>query len=859
MGTILLTGIVVVTVTVSGVAVLDRAYGGGGAANAPIGSVDVTVHDGSVTVTRCGGESLDGDDLVAVLRGSNGTKRVPFANGSWTDDGDGATGSFSPGMTWTYPYENESETAIGDLTESDVSVVHTPSNTALDTTECGGRVATTTTTAVTTTTTTSTPSTTTPTPSGGDESTPPVSLNVTLVDRSGPNDRAAYDVTYALDAAEANRTANVSVAIRNEATGAVRNDTDLAAAAGTNRVSYDASDAAGDNYTVTVRAHGTSGDTLDTETVTDVADGVDSDDNGTVERAGEPLRAVTLADRTGPDDGAAYTIGYEATDAVANVSVALVDTDGEWTLDTSNASVPSSGAGAITVDPATDAGGDAVNVTVHAYDASGDRIDAMTYVDVADGRDTHDTYNASPAERVAGVAITDRSDADANRASYAVDYEFGASGLHSVVAFHDLDAGTTTMVVGDGGTATYRENGTYGDEYAITVLAVTSDGAVVDHRTVRDTAAASNPGFAYTDVDGDGVYDAEDRRVNASDLADGYSSDERLVVPKSVSVSVDHSLSIAASGIDLRGTIETTNENGDVTLDSRGHSLETDGGTVRTTGQKASLHVEAGGGHITFRNATVSTEGKNAGVAVTSRGGAVSLRDTTVNTTGQKASLEITGKRIAGTDIAAMTDGKIAALTIDGEQTVTLNRTALDTDGQKADLSIESDGVDLRGATIDTDGKTAGLTIDGRNGSARLGNANITTTGRKADVEINAGEQIGLGNATVMTASKNAGIRIDGDARIDLRNGTLSTTGQKAALTVEGTGVDLRDGSLSTNGKNAGMTIDGRNGSVRLENATVTTAGQKAGIDITGNTIEGRDAATITANGSSASVAFHET
>ena len=122
-GTILMTGIVIVAVTVGGAAMLDRTYGG--PERAPIGAVDVDVQGGNVTVTYCGGEPLDIDDLVLHASGMT----IPFREGNLTNSGGDA--SFEPGERWTY-------TADENLTQSDGIVVHTPSNTVLDESHCWG-------------------------------------------------------------------------------------------------------------------------------------------------------------------------------------------------------------------------------------------------------------------------------------------------------------------------------------------------------------------------------------------------------------------------------------------------------------------------------------------------------------------------------------------------------------------------------------------------------------------------------------------------------------------------------------------------------------------------------------------------
>ncbi|WP_188870650.1 hypothetical protein [Halarchaeum rubridurum] len=365
-----------------------------------------------------------------------------------------------------------------------------------------------------------------------------MSLDVTLVDRSGPNDRAAYDVRYALDGTDAARTATVSVTVRDETTDTVtRNATGLAATAGTHTVAYDDQGTAGDRYTVTVRAHDGSDTVLDTETVADVADGADSDAAGTVSRADSPLSQVSLVDRTGPSgDGVAYTLGYEAADAVANVTVSLTPTANASKV--ARATTVTTPSGSVTY--TTGSAGERYVASFVARNASGGVLDRYVLQDVADGRDTHDGFEPGARDAIRNVTLADRSTVS-DGTQYAVSYATADSTQRVAVAFVDREA---TYAIRTGthpanGSATYAER-TYGDDYTIVVAALDGDGRVLDVRTLDDTAdgedgrnlgAVSRPGkpIRHLSVDdkSDGHYTVEATagsgaaRVEAMVMQDG--------------------------------------------------------------------------------------------------------------------------------------------------------------------------------------------------------------------------------------------------------------------------------------------------------------------------------------------------
>ncbi|GGL37531.1 hypothetical protein GCM10009037_21370 [Halarchaeum grantii] len=121
LATLLLTGIVAITVTASGAAYIDHSLDGS-AAGHTVGQVDVSANDTTVDVVHLGGDSFDPDTLEAVLKSETDSVRVPFTDGTIDGGGD-----FDPASTWHYDY---SDTLDGHLTK--VYVVYTPKNDVLD-------------------------------------------------------------------------------------------------------------------------------------------------------------------------------------------------------------------------------------------------------------------------------------------------------------------------------------------------------------------------------------------------------------------------------------------------------------------------------------------------------------------------------------------------------------------------------------------------------------------------------------------------------------------------------------------------------------------------------------------------------
>ncbi|QLC34941.1 hypothetical protein EFA46_011820 (plasmid) [Halarchaeum sp. CBA1220] len=121
LATLLLTGIVAITVTASGAAYIDHSLDGT-AAGHTVGQVDVSANDTTVDVVHLGGDSFDPDTLEAVLKSENDSVRVPFTDGTIDGGGD-----FDPATTWHYDY---SDALDGHLEK--VYIVYTPKNDVLD-------------------------------------------------------------------------------------------------------------------------------------------------------------------------------------------------------------------------------------------------------------------------------------------------------------------------------------------------------------------------------------------------------------------------------------------------------------------------------------------------------------------------------------------------------------------------------------------------------------------------------------------------------------------------------------------------------------------------------------------------------
>jgi len=84
LGALLMTALVVVTMTVAGVALAPQFSDGPG--GTPLVDCEMTYEDGALQVTHGGGHGADASDLAVVLRdGSGASTRVPFV----VDEGDG--------------------------------------------------------------------------------------------------------------------------------------------------------------------------------------------------------------------------------------------------------------------------------------------------------------------------------------------------------------------------------------------------------------------------------------------------------------------------------------------------------------------------------------------------------------------------------------------------------------------------------------------------------------------------------------------------------------------------------------------------------------------------------------------------
>ena len=110
-GTVLLVGVVVVTVTTLGAGLLGSVSED----DDPLGDVSGEVRTDEIRLTHRGGESLAVVALEVVVRTDDGTTRIPFADGALAGpDSD----RFDPGETWS------KSASFDENEEVRVSLVH---------------------------------------------------------------------------------------------------------------------------------------------------------------------------------------------------------------------------------------------------------------------------------------------------------------------------------------------------------------------------------------------------------------------------------------------------------------------------------------------------------------------------------------------------------------------------------------------------------------------------------------------------------------------------------------------------------------------------------------------------------------
>ena len=453
-GSILVIGVVVVTVGIAGATVLDAATS---TTETPRAEVSGAVTADSIQLTHRGGASLPGSELRLLVRVNGTETTVSWANGTLS----GSDDAFDSGERWTVPRSHSPAATV------EVTLYHRPSNAllfettanprppgaaagdagAVDADDSEGRVD--------------------PGVSGGSdptatptpEPTPAQSefTGVRLADRTGnrgPAYTLYYDVTASDDFDE------VRVSFRNEdSPDATGTETSGDARGG---VEYGPEYEVGDRYTVIAEAVD-DGTVVDTRTVSDVADGTDPAGDDLSEPSSPQLDGVAVYDlsKTEADFEVAYEIG-DGNDP-SSVRVEIENTDASYASD------------------------------------DGVPVDERTITDTADfsNPSNNDDLSAASSPRFDSVSVSDGSNVASDRVSYSVSYEVvDAAAFHAVDAqFFNEDSRYASDSVESTATSErnlrYRSNYGATDRYRIKVRVLDDDGVVVDRLTVTDRADGS--------------------------------------------------------------------------------------------------------------------------------------------------------------------------------------------------------------------------------------------------------------------------------------------------------------------------------------------------------------------------------
>ncbi|WP_424006554.1 type IV pilin [Haloferax denitrificans] len=498
-GMVLLLGLVVVVVTVGGVAALAAVddYRD----DAPLVELDVTVDGSNLTLTHRAGDSLRAGDVAVVTRSEDTTTRYSLgADGDINRRATTSESQFGPGDSW------RPTTPVGfDGTDPYlVLVVHEPSNTVIHraertlgaVTETPGPAPTPrpTTTTTSTATTTSTTATTTATTSTPPESTAINGMHVEdrTTDAGGAGYRVDYDVTAGPD------FDRVRVTFENrDSSWATQTVTETNARG---YATYDIGAGVGDRYRITVAALDADGNVLDSRTISDVADGDNPDGNTGLPESNDPaIRGAALIDLT--QEGAAYELNYNVTNA-SNLSEIRVEFDN---LDAPSTTAELSGTeprGTIAGYSAYDGTeGDDYEATIRVFDEDGVLVDRRVISDVADGVDPagNDDLTRASSPSFEGTIIDDLSMTQADyEASYNVTdrAEFGRVRLwisnedasYAEGIYENTDPRNTIDDF-----AAEDNGGTFGMAYHIRLQLLDADGVVVDERIVTDDADWTDP------------------------------------------------------------------------------------------------------------------------------------------------------------------------------------------------------------------------------------------------------------------------------------------------------------------------------------------------------------------------------
>lgn len=416
---------------------------------------------------------------------------------------------------------------------------------------------------------------------------------------------------------------------------------------------------------------------------------------------------------------------------------------------------------------------------------------------------------------------------------------------------------------GPAGTSTTRldvpaENGT--------VRVYAASGGDADHIDIRvrnPGDGATDPGMAFEDMDGDGVYEPGDGDFTVDLAANNYQYDATtgesasLVVPEGVTLDSPQSIDLAGENVTLRtdataafglsvtatqGNISAqdvalTSGNGNtVTLDAAAGTVNVDGSTVESA---SSLSMNGG---VSASNGDISTNGAanigdgsgtlaftNGVIDTTAGTGSVTFSGTSLDATGlttttrSTITVDVPAVSLTGADFDAtgtieigtgggpvsLTDGDVDTATDYGEITVSGTETTVSGTQLAAVSSISvtanNNPVEVTNAELDTSANSyGGVAVSGSGATVTASQVDavetITITGTNGPVDVSDST---LDN----TYNYAADITLNADTSIDVRAATLRSDGAMSGTRGAGAAFYVDDASF-LNGAGNGATFD---------------------------------------------------
>ncbi|WP_276278153.1 PKD domain-containing protein [Haloarcula regularis] len=488
-----------------------------------------------------------------------------------------------------------------------------------------------------------------------------------------------------------------------------------------------------------------------------------------------PSVSITGTSVTGSGKSGKYDVDvtFQATDPdddISNYTVLLYDSSAMNTeLDRVIATPYDGSSTTVTVsDSDSNTGETPLYVVVRVGDTT-DRVGtASKIVDDSNAAPTA-SFTYSPSDPETGESVSfdasGSTDPDGDALSYAWDF----------------DGDGTTDATGKTASTTFGSTGSRSVELTVTDG---NGGSDTETQTVTVSSGSGgpqqDPGFAYEDVNNDGLYSSADGdfQVDVSDgTYDAASNGSSLVVPDSVSA-------ISASSVSLKGrsvTVET-----DVTS-SGAATLEASTGTLDIGNQR--VESNGGGQALTLSGDTISATGAtvvSAGKLTTTAGSSMDFSSATVRSQGGGQVLKLSGGDLTATDATFTSAGKI---TVSSAPTMDLTRATIRSEGSGQELKLSGGDLTATDATLTSEG-TVTVSLSG---ALDVDGATIESRGSGQEAKFDAASIRGVG-ATVDSA------------------GSITATASSGAVTFTGATLDVVDGS------NQGIALTS-NGEMYVDNA----------------------------------------